>query len=188
MTRPASSGEPSPIFADQHCDAHGEARRHSGEGMHNLAAGGYGGNIGRVAELAHNQQIRRPIGRLEQQSQQHRQSKPAQRRQNRPLCKVSLLFHGVLLSVLRKQARPAKSRIRNGIVPRLIRLVVFQTIRPPTVFYDKRKKDGCQRVSPVGWDWGLTNRDKGRIISLYQGRKPVTQEATPPPQNRKAEK
>lgn len=40
----------------------------------------------------------------------------------------------------------------------------------------------------AGWDWGLTNGEKGRIISLYQGRKPVTQEATPPPQNRKAEK
>lgn len=44
--------------------------------MHDLAAGGNGGDIGRVAELAHDQQVRRAIGRLQQQRQQHRQRKP----------------------------------------------------------------------------------------------------------------
>lgn len=42
----------------------GRPRHHTGDGVHELASGGYGGDVGGSGELAHHPQVHRTVGGL----------------------------------------------------------------------------------------------------------------------------
>ena len=94
--RPASSGFRAPILrlppADplphQNGDPHGKAGNNHGYGLHQHTAAAYAGDIFRMGELSHHQQIDTAVQGLKKQRQKYGQRETDQGAENFTFCKT----------------------------------------------------------------------------------------------------
>ena len=79
------------LLAEEHRHAHGKTADESGNGLHQLRAGGNGRYIRGGGEFTHHQQVHGAIHGLQEQGKKHRHRETQQGSENRALCKVMIL-------------------------------------------------------------------------------------------------